>query len=94
MVQDAGAGKFKIILAEALDRISRDQEHIAGIYKRMCFAGVKIVTLTEGEVGDLQIGFKGTMNALYLKDLADKTRRGIRGRVEVGKSGGALSVTS
>ena len=29
------------------------------------------------------------MDALYLKDLADKTRRGLRGRVENGKSGGA-----
>jgi site-specific DNA recombinase len=28
------------------------------------------------------------MNALYLRDLADKTRRGLRGRIEVGKSGG------
>jgi site-specific DNA recombinase len=30
------------------------------------------------------------MGALYLKDLADKTRRGLRGRVEEGKSGGGL----
>ena len=30
------------------------------------------------------------MNALFLKDLADKTRRGLRGRVEDGKSGGGL----
>jgi hypothetical protein len=28
------------------------------------------------------------MGALYLKDLADKTRRGLRGRVEAGRSGG------
>jgi len=28
------------------------------------------------------------MNALFLKDLADKTRRGLRGRVEAGKAGG------
>ncbi|NML11978.1 hypothetical protein HHL08_17800 [Sphingobium sp. AR-3-1] len=31
------------------------------------------------------------MNALFLKDLADKTRRGLRGRVEKGKSGGGNS---
>jgi DNA invertase Pin-like site-specific DNA recombinase len=30
------------------------------------------------------------MNALFLKDLADKTRRGMRGRVEAGKAGGGL----
>jgi len=30
------------------------------------------------------------MGALFLKDLADKTRRGLRGRVEKGRSGGGL----
>jgi hypothetical protein len=30
------------------------------------------------------------MNALYLKDLADKTRRGLEGRVRAGRSGGGL----
>ena len=31
------------------------------------------------------------MNALFLKDLADKVRRGLRGRVADGKSGGGNS---
>ena len=31
------------------------------------------------------------MNAMFLKDLADKTRRGLRGRVEAGRSGGGNS---
>ncbi|MEM7530529.1 MAG: recombinase family protein [Pseudomonadota bacterium] len=75
-------------MREALDRLSRDQEDIAAIYKRLSFAGIRIVTLSEGEISELHIGLKGTMNALFLKDLADKTRRGIRGRVEAGKSGG------
>jgi DNA invertase Pin-like site-specific DNA recombinase len=88
LLTDAGQGKFDIILAEALDRLSRDQEDIAGVYKRMTFVGVKIITLSEGEVTNLHIGLKGTMNALFLQDLADKTRRGLRGRIEDGKSGG------
>jgi site-specific DNA recombinase len=91
LLQDAAAGKFDIILAESLDRLSRDQEDMAHIYKRMCFAGVRIVTLSEGEVNELHIGFKSTLGALFLKDLADKTRRGLRGRVEEGKSAGGNS---
>jgi site-specific DNA recombinase len=87
---DALHGQFDIVLSEALDRISRDQEDVAGVFKRMAFAEVKIVTLSEGEITHLHVGLKGTMNALFLKDLADKTRRGLRGRVEVGKSGGGL----
>jgi site-specific DNA recombinase len=90
LMTDATRGRFEVVLAEALDRISRDQEDVAGVFKRMAFAGVKIVTLSEGEIGHLHVGLKGTMNALFLKDLADKTRRGLRGRVEAGKSGGGL----
>ena len=88
LIADATRGRFGFVLAEAMDRLSRDQEDIAGLYKRMAYADVKIVTLSEGEVSHLHVGLKGTMNALFLKDLADKTRRGLRGRVEQGKSGG------
>jgi hypothetical protein len=51
---------------------------------------VNIVTLAEGDITHLHVGLEGTMNALFLKDLADKTRRRLRGRVELGKSGGGL----
>ena len=90
LLADALRGRFDVVLAEALDRISRDQEDVAGVFKRMAFAGVKIITLSEGEISHLHVGLKGTMNALFLKDLADKTRRGLRGRIEAGKAGGGL----
>ncbi len=82
--------EFDVVLAEALDRFSRDQEDTAGLFKRLTFAGVSIVTLAEGDITHLHIGLKGTMNALFLKELAEKTRRGMRGRVELGKAGGGL----
>ena len=91
MIADALNGRFQLVLAEAMDRLSRDQEDIAGLFKRMAYGDVKIITLSEGEVTQLHVGLKGTMNALFLKDLADKTRRGLRGRVEQGKSGGGNS---
>ena len=91
LIADAQRGRFDTILTESLDRLSRDQEDIAGLYKRMRFLGVRIITLSEGDVSELHIGLKGTMGALYLKDLADKTRRGLRGRVEAGKAGGGNS---
>ena len=88
MMSEALRGKVDVVLAEALDRFSRDQEDTAGLFKRLTFAGVGIVTLAEGDITFLHIGLKGTMNAMFLKELADKTRRGLRGRVELGKSGG------
>lgn len=88
LIEDVMSGKLDVVVAEALDRLSRDQADIAALYKRFSFAGVRLVTLAEGEVSELHVGLKGTMNQLFLKDLADKTRRGLRGRVEAGKSGG------
>jgi site-specific DNA recombinase len=88
MMREALQKKVDIVMAEALDRFSRDQEDTAGLFKRLTFAGVNIVTLAEGDITHLHIGLKGTMNALFLKELAEKTRRGLRGRIELGKGGG------
>ncbi len=82
---------FDMVIAEALDRISRDQEDIAAIFKRLNHAEIKILTLSEGEINELHIGLKGTMNALFIKDLAIKVRRGQRGRVEAGRIPGGNS---
>jgi site-specific DNA recombinase len=92
LLQDAQRHQFDVVLAEALDRISRDQADVATLFKHLRFAGVPIITLAEGEISELHVGLKGTMNALFLKDLAAKTHRGLRGRVEDGKSGGARTV--
>ncbi len=91
LLADARAGRFEVVVAEALDRLSRDQEHVAALFKQLTFAGVKIVTLAEGEIGALHVGLKGTMNALFLSDLRQKVRRGLEGRVRQGRSGGGLS---
>ena len=90
LLEDARAASFDIVVAESIDRLSRDQEHIAAFHKAMSFAGVAVVTISEGDINELHIGLKGTMSALYLKDLADKTRRGLEGRVRKGKSGGGI----
>ncbi len=84
LMEHARAGAFEAVMSEDLSRLSRDQEDIAGVYKRLRFVGVKLFTISEGEVNELHIGFKGTQNAMYLKDLSQKTKRGQRGRVEAG----------
>jgi site-specific DNA recombinase len=91
MMREALQKRVDIVMAEALGRFSRDQEDTAGLFKRLAFAGVSIVTLAEGDITHLHIGLKGTMNALFLKELAEKTRRGLRGRIELGKAGGGVS---
>jgi site-specific DNA recombinase len=91
LLEDAKARRFDTVIAEALDRLSRDQEDVAGIFKRLRFAGVAIVTVAEGIVDELHIGLKGTMNALFVRDLAAKVRRGQVGRVAAGLAAGGRS---
>src|SRR5262245_45579120 len=41
LLNDAKAFRFNCVIAEALDRISRDQEDIAAIYKRLRHADIR-----------------------------------------------------
>lgn len=88
LLRGAANREFDIVLAEALDRISRDQADTATIYKLLAFHDVRIVTLSEGEVDTMHVGFKGVMNEMFLKDLARKTRRGQAGVIKSGRSAG------
>jgi site-specific DNA recombinase len=90
LVNDAKAGRFDIILAEDLDRLSRNQADIALFYERMTFVGVKLWTVLDGEIAEIHIGLKGTMSALFLKALSQKIHRGMAGRVRNGKNPGGL----
>ena len=38
-MRDALDRQFDVVLAESLDRFSRDQEDTAGLFKRLTFAG-------------------------------------------------------
>ena len=58
LMQDAASGKFDVVYSEALDRISRDQEDIAAVFKRLSFAGISIFTLSEGDISQLHIGLR------------------------------------
>lgn len=66
-------GQIDCVITEALDRLSRDQEDVAHLHKRLQFAGVTLITVAEGEINELHVGLKGTMNALFLKDLAARS---------------------
>ncbi|EQB09690.1 recombinase family protein [Novosphingobium lindaniclasticum] len=90
LIEHIRAGGADQILAEAIDRLSRDQEDLAGIHKRVRFLGARIFTLSEGPIDELQIGFKGTMASLFRKDLADKIKRGQGGRVAAGRTPGNI----
>lgn len=93
LLDDALDQNFELVISEDLSRLSRDQGDIAHFFKKLAFLDISIETITEGQINELHIGLKGTMNALYLKDLADKTHRGmiasvLKGSIPGGKAYG------
>lgn len=55
LLEDAQAGRFDILCAEALDRISCDQEDMAHIYKALRFRRVALHTVSEGLTDEMHI---------------------------------------
>lgn len=88
LMDAARDGKFSVVIVEALDRLSRDQEDLAGIYKRLSFAGIEIRAVHDGVADQVQVGIRGLVGALYLQDLAHKVRRGMSGVTRDGRHAG------
>ena len=88
-------GKIDVILTEDVSRISRDMGDAANIFKRLQFAGVPLIGLsdgidTSGKQGKLTYAFKSMMAEWYIDELRDRTLRGLEGRALAGFATGGL----
>jgi len=90
LLEDARAGTFEIVVSEALDRLSRDQEDIAGLYKHLSFSGVMMVTLAEGENQRAPCWPKRDDECPFREGSAKKVRRVSKAEFAMAKSGGGL----
>ena len=90
LLRDAERRIIDFVYAEALDRLSRDQEDMPGIYKRLKYWNVQLFTLQEGEIEPIHIFVGGFMNHAWVENLANKTRRGQIGAVHAGRIPGGL----
>lgn len=88
LMADAKHGAFDVVLVEALDRISRDMEDLAGIHKRLSFMGIEIRAVHDGQVTSVLVGLRGLVGQLFREDNAKKVRRGLAGRIKHGLSAG------
>lgn len=91
LMDAARAREFDVVLVEALDRLSRDQEDLAGIHKRLTFAGIEIQAVHDGVADAVQVGIRGLVSTLFLADLKHKIRRGMTGVVSDGRHAGGRS---
>ncbi len=88
LMENARSGQFETVIVEALDRLSRDQEDLAGLYKRLSFGGVEIVAVHDGTADAIQVGIRGLVSTLFLDDLKHKVRRGMSAVVRDGRHAG------
>jgi site-specific DNA recombinase len=88
MLREAEHGGFDVVMAEALDRLSRDDADMPTIRKRLAFHNVGIFTLSEGDVQILHVALKGAMNAMFLEENVRKSKRGMAGVIADGRHAG------
>ena len=72
LLQAAGRGEVDIIVAESLNRLSRDQADTAPLFKRMSFFGDRLHTIADQDLDELKVGVGSLVSALYIKDIAQK----------------------
>jgi site-specific DNA recombinase len=88
LMRDADARIFDILVTEDIDRISRNEADYHAARKRLTFLGIKIHTVHGGEISNIEGSVRAMLSALYLENLAHKTRRGLAGVVSQGRHPG------
>ena len=84
----AYSGKCDAVIVEHQDRLSRDQEDTAHVFKRLRHHGVKLLEVHGGEANTLTVGMKAIVAEMYREDNILKVRRGMVGLLAAGKSAG------
>jgi site-specific DNA recombinase len=79
---------FSVVIVEALDRLSRDMEDLAGIHKRLSFQGIEIQAVHDGTADSILIGIRGLVGQMQREDGAKKVRRGMAGVIRDGRHAG------
>ncbi len=79
---------FDVVLVEALDRLSRDMEDLAGIHKRLSFLGIEIHAVHDGTADAIMVGIRGLVGQMQREDGAKKVRRGMAGVIRDGRHAG------
>lgn len=91
----AMAGRFDVLVIEALDRFSRNLGDQERVVERLEFRGIRLVGFGDGydsalDGREIARGVRGLINAQYLRDLAKKTHRGQSGTFGRGRHVGGI----
>jgi len=84
-------GGCDVVIAEHSDRLARDGQMSWAIFNLFRGLGVRYVTVQEGEVTIIHQGVSTLVSELKGEEARHRTRRGLQGVVESGRSGGGLT---
>ena len=81
---NSAARPFDCILIDDTSRLTRKLADALNLYERLTFAGVRLVAVSQGvdsesAQAELLIGVHGLIDAVYCRELAQKTHRGMEG---------------
>jgi site-specific DNA recombinase len=82
LVEQSKVGAFDVVVVEALDRLSRDMEDLAGLHKRLTFRGIEIRAVNDGRADTVTVGLRAIVGQLQREDGVAKTRRGMAGVIQ------------
>ncbi|MDZ5456967.1 recombinase family protein [Azohydromonas lata] len=95
LLADVAAGRLQVLLLEGLDRLSRDQVEQERVVRRLEYAGVRIVGVSDGYDSTMcgsrvMRGVRGLINDIFVDDLRKKVHRGISVRAARGLYTGSV----
>ena len=88
LLRDVRDGAVDVVVCEALDRIARDAEDVAWIGKKLKFSRVRLHTVLENEIDDINLAVASMLGAIFLSQLQQKTLRGMQAAVLAGRFAG------
>jgi site-specific DNA recombinase len=83
--------EFDVVLVEQLDRLSRDQEDMHGIAKRLKHNHIVIDTINGGVQKSIDIGVRGLLAQMWLEDHGNRIRGRMSVLVQQGRAAGGLT---
>lgn len=91
MMAAAERGEFTVVVVEDVDRLSRNAADTHSLFQELDDLDITVCTVSSGLVSEMELAFKAVQNSQYVKQLAQKTRRGQEGTVRSGRISGSVA---
>lgn len=91
MLAAADRGEFQVLLMEDTDRASRDAADMHRIAKELEELDIVLCTVVGGVVTDIELAFKSVQHQQFIKQNAEKSKRGQELAVSQGRMSGSVA---